>query len=251
MTLTEKVAIVTGGTEGIGAATAKLFVKKGAAVVIAARNEEKGRQVESELREQGGEVRYVQTDVAQPEDVRRLIAETESSYGALHVLVNNAAVFVPLEDNVITELSEDTWNMVMNVNLTGVFLCTKYALPLMLASGGGSIISVSSTGGILGLGNTAYGASKAGVINLMKNVAMQFGSQGVRANTIIPSITETPMVMELFSDPAVRREWEGKTPVGRFGKPEEIARLALYLASDDSGYVTGTEVLIDGGFCAQ
>jgi NAD(P)-dependent dehydrogenase (short-subunit alcohol dehydrogenase family) len=103
----------------------------------------------------------------------------------------------------------------------------------------------------LGLGNTAYGVSKAGVINLMKNVAMQFGGQNIRANTIIPSITETPMVLEFFADPQVKKEWMDKTPVGRFGKPEEIAQLAIYLASDDAGYVTGTEFLIDGGFCAR
>ena len=251
MNLSGKVALVTGGTEGIGAATAGLFAREGAQVIIAARNKEKGMKAESDMRSEGGDVRYIQTDVGNAEQVRRLIAEIEAGYGALHVLVNNAAVFLPLQDNVITEVSEDTWNAVLNVNLTGVFLCTKYALPLMLASGGGSIISVSSTGGVLGLGNTAYGASKAGVINLMKNVAMQYGTQNIRANTIIPSITETPMILELFSDPAVRREWEEKTPVGRFGKPEEIAQLAIYLASDDSGYVTGTELFIDGGFCAR
>ena len=121
----------------------------------------------------------------------------------------------------------------------------------MIRSGGGSIISTSSTGGILGLGNTAYGASKAGIINLMKNVAMQFGSQKIRANTIIPNITETPMVLKLFSDPEVKKQWMAMSAVGRFGKPEEIAKLALYLASDDAGYVTGTEFLIDGGFCAR
>jgi NAD(P)-dependent dehydrogenase (short-subunit alcohol dehydrogenase family) len=251
MKLNGKVAVVTGGTDGMGAVTARLFAEEGAKVIIAARNEQRGIKVENDLRNAGGEVRYVKADVSQPDDVRHLMRETESLYGALHVLYNNAAVFWPVDDNIITEVSDKTWAQVIAINLTSVFLCSKYAIPLMLRSGGGSIISTSSTGGILGLGNTAYGASKAGVINLMKNVAMQFGDKKIRANTIIPGITETPMVMELFSDPQVRREWEEKTPVGRFGKPEEIAKLALYLASDDSGYVTGTEFLIDGGFCAR
>ena len=219
--------------------------------MLAARDEERGEKVAADLRNQGGDVHFVKTDIARVDDVRRLMDKTDSLYGALHILYNNAAVFLPVEDGQITDVKEETWDQVIAINLTGVFLCTKYAIPLMIRSGGGSIISTSSTGGILGLGNTAYGASKAGTINLMKNVAMQFGSQKIRANTIIPSITETPMVMELFSDPQVKKEWMAMTPVGRFGKPEEIAKLALYLASDDAGYVTGTEFLIDGGFCAR
>jgi NAD(P)-dependent dehydrogenase (short-subunit alcohol dehydrogenase family) len=251
MKLDEKVAIITGGTEGIGVVAGRLFSQEGAKVVLAARDEERGEKVAADLRNQGGDVHFVKTDISRVDDVRRLMDKTDSLYGALHILYNNAAVFWPVEDGKITEVREEIWDQVIAINLTGVFLCTKYAIPLMIRSGGGSIISASSTGGILGLGNTAYGASKAGTINLMKNVAMQFGSQKIRANTIIPSITETPMVMELFSDPQVKKEWIAATPVGRFGKPEEIAKLALYLASDDAGYVTGTEFLIDGGFCAR
>ncbi len=251
MKLDEKVAIITGGTEGIGVVAGRLFSQEGAKVVLAARDEERGEKVAADLRNQGGDVHFVKTDISRVDDVRRLMDKTDSLYGALHILYNNAGVFWPVEDGQITEVREEIWDKVIAINLTGVFLCTKYAIPLMIRSGGGSIISASSTGGILGLGNTAYGASKAGIINLMKNVAIQFGSQKIRANTIIPSITETPMVMELFSDPQVKKEWIAATPLGRFGKPEEIAKLALYLASDDAGYVTGTEILIDGGFCAR
>jgi len=251
MKLDGKVAIITGGTEGIGAVAARVFSEEGAKVVLAARNEARGEQVAADLRNQGGDVHYVKTDISRADDVRRLIDKTDSLYGALHILYNNAAVFWPVEDGTITDVKEETWDKVLAINLTGVFLCTKYAIPLMIRSGGGSIISTSSTGGILGLGNTAYGASKAGIINLMKNVAMQFGSQKIRANTIIPNITETPMILELFSDPEVKKQWMAASAVGRFGKPEEIAKLALYLASDDAGYVTGTEFLIDGGFCAR
>ena len=251
MKLDKKVAIITGGTEGIGAVAGRLFSQAGAKVVLAARDEKRGEKVAADLRNQGGEVHFVKTDISRVDDVRRLMDKTDSLYGALHILYNNAAVFWPAEDGQITEVREEIWDQVIAINLTGVFLCTKYAIPLMIRSGGGSIISTASTGGILGLGNTAYGASKAGTINLMKNVATQFGSQKIRANTIIPSITETPMVVEMFSDPQVRKEWIDATPVGRFGKPEEIAKLALYLASDDAGYVTGTEFLIDGGFCAK
>jgi len=251
MKLDGRVAIITGGTEGIGAVAGRLFSQEGAKVVLAARDEERGEKVAADLRDQGGDVHFVKTDISRVDDVRRLMDKTDSLYGALHILYNNAAVFWPVEDGQITEVKEETWDQVIAINLTGVFLCTKYAIPLMIRSGGGSIISTSSTGGILGLGNTAYGASKAGIINLMKNVAMQFGSQKIRANTIIPNITETPMVLKLFSDPEVKKQWMAMSAVGRFGKPEEIAKLALYLASDDAGYVTGTEFLIDGGFCAR
>ena len=251
MKLDEKVAIITGGTEGIGAVAGRLFSQKGAKVVLAARDEVRGEKVASDLRNQGGDVHFVKTDISRLDDVRRLMDKTDSLYGGLNILYNNASVFWPAEDGRITEVTEEIWDQVIAINLTGVFLCTKYAIPLMIRSGGGSIISTASTGGILGLGNTAYGASKAGTINLMKNVATQFGSQKIRANTIIPSVTETPMVLEMFSDPQVKKEWIDATPVRRFGKPEEIAKLALYLASDDAGYVTGTEFLIDGGFCAH
>lgn len=251
MRLQGKVAVITGGTEGIGAAAAMLFAQEGAAVVIAARDEQRGRRVEGNIRNMGRDVRFIKADIAHAEEVQSLFKEVESHYGALHILYNNAAIFLPMADNFITDVSEETWNLVIAVNLTGTFLCTKYAIPLMIRSGGGSIIGTSSTGGILGLGNTAYGAAKAGVINLMKNVAMQYADKNIRANTIIPNITETPMILELFSDPEVHRQWKEKTPIGRFGKPEEIAQLAVYLASDESGYVTGAEFLIDGGFCAR
>jgi NAD(P)-dependent dehydrogenase (short-subunit alcohol dehydrogenase family) len=251
MKLKNKVAIITGGTEGIGRAAAKLFSKEGAKIILAARDERRGEKVEAELRNQGGDAHFIRTDISRAEDVKRLIKKTASVYGALHILYNNAAIFFPAEDGPIADLKEEMWQQVIGVNLTGVFLCTKYAVPLIVRSGGGSIVSTASTGAILGLGNTAYGAAKAGVINLMKNVAMQYADQNIRANTIIPSITETPMVLELFSDPEIRKVWEAATPIGRFGKPEEIAKLALYLASDDSGYVTGSEFLIDGGFCAR
>jgi NAD(P)-dependent dehydrogenase (short-subunit alcohol dehydrogenase family) len=251
MKLQGKVAIITGASQGIGAAAARLFAREGAKVVLATRNEEKARQVEADIRKEGGEAYFLKTDITQVPEVRRLMEETVSMYGGLHVLYNNAAMYLPMEDGPIADVKEETWDQIIAINLTAVFLCTKYAIPPMIKSGGGSIISTSSTGGILGLGNTSYGASKAGVINLMKNVAMQYGDRKIRANTIIPSITETPMVLELFSDPQVRQQWLAATPVGRFGKPEEVAKLALYLASDDAGYVTGTELLIDGGFCAH
>jgi NAD(P)-dependent dehydrogenase (short-subunit alcohol dehydrogenase family) len=251
MKLQGKVAIITGASQGIGAAAARLFAREGAKVVLATRNEEKAKAVEADILKEGGEACFVKTDITRVPDVRRLMDDTVSRFGGLHILYNNAAVYFPMEDGPIADVKEETWDNVIAINLTAVFLCTKYAIPPMIASGGGSIISTSSTGGILGLGNTSYGASKAGVINLMKNVATQYGDRKIRANTIIPSITETPMVLELFSDPEVKKQWLAATPIGRFGKPDEIAKLALYLASDDAGYVTGTEFLIDGGFCAH
>jgi len=251
MKLKDKVAIITGGSSGIGEATGILFAGEGAKVILAARSKEKGERVVGTIQKGGGKAYFVKTDISDLNDVQRLMTETISRFGALHILINNAAVFWPVDDGLITELKEAVWEQILAINLTGVFYCTKYALPLIIKSGGGSIISISSTGGVLGLGNPAYGASKAGVINLMKNVAMQFANKNIRANTIIPNIIETPMTNELFSDLQVRKQWELATPIGRFGKPEEVAKLALYLASDESGYVTGTEFLIDGGFCAK
>jgi NAD(P)-dependent dehydrogenase (short-subunit alcohol dehydrogenase family) len=251
MKLEGKVALITGGSQGMGAATGQLFAREGARVFLVARDKEKGEKVAAEIRKEGGEAQFVKADVSSVDDIRRLMDEILSIYKALHILYNNAAIFLPQEDGRITEIKEEIWERVLAANLTSVFLCSKYAIPLMIRSGGGSIISISSTGGILGLGNTAYGATKAGVINLMQNVAMQFADQKIRANTIVPGIVETPMSSKLFADPRVRRQWESATPVGRFGKPEEVAHLALYLASDDSAYVTGATFVIDGGFSAR
>jgi NAD(P)-dependent dehydrogenase (short-subunit alcohol dehydrogenase family) len=251
MKLEGKVAVITGGSQGMGAAAGHLFSQEGARVVLVSRGEKKGQKVVTEIRAKGGEAHFVKADVSKVEDVKWLMDEALSIYKGLHILYNNAAVFLPEEDSRITEVKEETWEQVVSTNLTSVFLCCKYAIPVMIQSGGGSIISTSSTGGILGLGNTAYGATKAGVINLMQNVAMQFAEQKIRANTIVPGIVETPMSANLFADPEVRRRWESATPVGRFGKSDEIAHLALYLASDDSAYVTGATFVIDGGFSAR
>ncbi|MEQ8690423.1 MAG: SDR family NAD(P)-dependent oxidoreductase [Pseudomonadales bacterium] len=251
MRLRDKVIIITGGTDGIGLAAAEIFAAEGAKVTIAARNDERGQEVAERLSTSGQKVRFLKTDVASADSVRRLVETTFEEYGRLDVLYNNAAVFWPAEDVQISELEEDIWDKVIAINLTGTFLCTKYAVLAMQRSGGGSIISTSSTGGTLGLGNTAYGASKAGVVSLMKNVATQYGADNIRANTIVPGITETPMVEALFADPDIRRQWIDATPVGKFGRPADVAMLALFLASDESAYVSGAEYLIDGGFSAK
>ena len=251
MRLQDKVVIITGGTEGIGLAAAEIFVQEGAKVTLAARNEERGQEVADRLSAPGRRVHFLKTDVANAGNVRTLMEATFEEHGRLDVLYNNAAVFWPAEDAQITELDEELWDRVIAINLTGTFLCTKYAVPAMQRSGGGSIISTSSTGGILGLGNTAYGAAKAGVVSLMKNVATQYGKDGIRANTIVPGVTETPMVEALFADPELRRQWIDATPVGRFGRPADVAMLALFLASDESAYVSGAEYLVDGGFSAK
>ncbi|EED36299.1 bacilysin biosynthesis oxidoreductase BacC [Luminiphilus syltensis NOR5-1B] len=251
MRLKNKVAIITGGTEGIGLASTRRFLEEGAKVVIAARDQEKGDRVVGQLASSDAEISFFRTDITVAADVRALIDSTVAKHGKLDVLYNNAAVFWPAEDGALADLDEAIWDEVIAIDLTGTFLCTKYAVRAMRESGGGSIISTSSTGGILGLGNTAYGAAKAGVISLMKNVATQCGGDNIRANTIVPGVTETPMVAGLFSDPEAKRQWTALTPVGRFGMPEEIAALAVFLASDEAGYVTGAEYVIDGGFSAQ
>ncbi|MFQ5873014.1 MAG: SDR family NAD(P)-dependent oxidoreductase [Dehalococcoidia bacterium] len=249
MRLEGKVALVSGGARGIGAAIARLFAREGACVAIGDILEEEGRGVASDIGESGCGALFVELDVTREEDWRRAVAETVRKYGKLNVLVNNAGIF---RKERVEELGEDVWHEVMEVNAKGVFLGTKWAIPEMRKVGGGSIVNISSGAGLVGNPDgAAYGASKGAVRIFTKTTAVQYGKDGIRANSIHPGPVDTTMLAPRFADPHARENRLEAIPLGRIGTPEEIAYGALYLASDESSYVTGAELAIDGGRTAQ
>jgi NAD(P)-dependent dehydrogenase (short-subunit alcohol dehydrogenase family) len=246
-----KVAIVTGAASGIGEATAILFAEEGASVVAVDRDESKGAQLVQRIRDQGGQAMFVPADVSDPEQVQAMIGAAVDSYGRLDVVFNNAGI--EGEMNVPTaDCTLDNWHRVIEVNLTGVFLGMKYAIPEMLKTGGGSIINTASVAGLVGFaGVPAYCASKGGVIQLTKCAAMEYATENIRVNVICPGVIWTPMVERATGGVAETEEaFKALEPVGRFGTAEEVAKMALFLACDDSTFCTGAPFIVDGGFVA-
>ena len=250
MRLENKVAFVSGGARGMGAAEAKMFAREGAKVVIGDVLDDVGKQTEAEINELGGECLYVHLDVSSEESWTSAIAETVSRFGKLDILVNNAGVVsrVMLED-----LSVAEWDRVMNINAKGVFLGTKAAIPEMRKAGGGSIINISSISGIAGQSYVAaaYNASKGAVRIFTKSAAIQYASEGIRVNSVHPGPIDTPMTAVRLGDAEARAESIARIPIGRTGIPDDVAYGVLYLASDESSFVTGSELVIDGGYLAQ
>lgn len=250
MRLKDKVAIITGAGRGIGFAGARAFVREGAKVVLAEISQELGRRAEAELRAAGGEATFVQADCGSSADVQALVARTQSLYGGLHVLYNNASVFLSKVDGPVTEVAEETWSRILRINLDSVFLCCKYAIPLLRESGGGSIINTGSSASVMGIpGCDAYTATKGATVALTRSLAVEYGRQKIRANCICPAGIETEMVKasnldnpDFDADYFFRR-----APLGRLGTPEEIANLAVFLASDESSYINGAIIRADGG----
>lgn len=245
MRLGGKVALITGGSLGMGAAEARLFVREGAMVVIGDILESEGRQIESEINGSGGEALFVKLDVTKTQDWQRAINATVTRFGKLNVLVNNAGIIIraPLE-----ETTEDSWNRVLDVNAKGVFLGTKLVMPEMRKAGGGSIVNVSSISGMVSLGFPAYNASKGAVRVFTKNVAVEYAKDNVRVNSIHPGIIKTRMTED---DPRLQEQRNNLIPMMRLGEPEEVAFGAMFLASDEASYITGSELVIDGGWTAQ
>lgn len=247
-----KVAVVTGGASGIGRASALLFAQEGAKVVVAD-VDPRGRDVVAEITSAGGTALFVRTDVSQPEDVEALVRSTVETYGKLDIMFNNAGV--EGEQQPIADCTVENWDRVLNVNLKGVFLGMKYAIPAMVKAGGGSIINTASTAGLTGYPNLpAYSASKGGVIQLTKTAALEYARKGIRVNCICPGGILTPLVERFTAglpQEQIQKMVEAVHPVGRFGKPEEVARLAVFLASDESAFCTGAPFIIDGGMTAQ
>ena len=250
MRLANKVALISGAARGMGATEARLFAGEGAKVVIGDILEEEGRQTEAEINEAGGECLFIRLDVTSESDWQRAVAATAARFGKLDVLVNNAGIY---RTEGIEETSEELWDLVLEINGKGVFLGTKLAIPEMRKAGGGSIINISSVAGLTGgVGSAAYRASKGAVRLFTKATAIQYAAEGIRANSVHPGVIETPMTApNLLADEDSRRRSAARHPIGRNGKPEDIAYGVLYLASDESSFVTGSELVIDGGLTAQ
>ena len=249
MRLEGKVAIITGAAGSMGAEEARLFAREGAKVVISDVFDDDGRRIEAEISEAGGEATYVHADVTSEDDWKRLIWETVSQYGRLDILVNNAGVSGDSPE--IDELDFDGWNRIMDVNATGVFLGTKYAVEQMVQTGGGSIVNISSIAGIVGAegDHPAYHASKGAVRILTKAMAVQYGAQGIRVNSVHPGFM--PPMRTSAPNPTAGRELARQTPLRRTGETIEVAYGVLFLASDEASFITGTELVIDGGFIAR
>jgi NAD(P)-dependent dehydrogenase (short-subunit alcohol dehydrogenase family) len=242
-----KVALISGAARGMGECEARLFAREGAKVILGDVLDELGHKAARDIAQQGGAATFVHLDVTSESDWRGAVETAEQTYGKLTILVNNAGIvrMAPLD-----ETSLDAWNEVINVNQTGVFLGMKQAIPAMRRASGGSIINISSVAGLVGLPNIpAYQASKGAVRLLTKNAAVQYAKDNIRVNSIHPGRIETPMTANLT--PERRAMVLDLTPLGRDGKPEEVAYGVLYLASDESSYVTGAELVIDGGFTAR
>jgi NAD(P)-dependent dehydrogenase (short-subunit alcohol dehydrogenase family) len=248
--LDNKVALISGGARGQGAVEAKMFVREGAKVVFGDILDDLGRQVETDIRAEGGEATYVHLDVTQDRHWRDAVALAESTYGHLHILVNNAGISIP---GSIEEYTEDDWERIMAVNLKGVFLGTKHAIPAMRRAGGGSIINISSGAGIAPAPGTsaAYAATKGGVRLFTKATAVQHASENIRCNSVHPGPVDTPMIRGPHRSADWAQTLLERVPLGRLGTSEDIAYGVLYLASDESSFVTGSELVIDGGRTAQ
>ena len=246
-----KVALITGAGSGMGRAAALLFAKEGAKLAAADYDPAGGQETVRMIKEAGSEAIFIEADVSKAADVERMVMMTVEAYSRIDILYNNAGI--PGRKMVPTaETTERDWDMVLDINLKGVFLGSKYAIPVMLDQGGGVIINTASVAGILASPNfSAYCASKAGVILLTKAMALEYGKRNIRVNCICPSFVQTPFTEPLMPvDPEAQQAFLRAQTLGRIGRPEEIAQAALYLASDDSTLVTGTALLVDGGWTA-
>lgn len=248
MRLKDKVAIITGAASGIGKATAKLFAEHGAKIVVADIDSEGSEQTVTEIRDKGNVAIFINTDVTVKSDTQNLVTQTVETFGKLDILFNNAGIAMRLP---VAELPEEDWHRCLDVNLNGVFLCAKAAIPAMKKNGSGVIINMSSIYGIVGADvRAAYVASKGAVTNLTRGMALDYAQDNIRVNCICPGFVETPLVSGVVRTPEEYQKLADKHPMRRLGQPIEIAYGALYLASDESAFVTGIALPIDGGYTA-
>jgi cyclopentanol dehydrogenase len=250
MKLAGKVALISGAARGMGAHEARLFVAEGAKVVIGDVLDDLGRAVEEEINRAGGQAAYVHLDVTDEQHWRTAVETAVSRFGGLNILVNNAGVSGPGR---VEDVTLEEWNRVMAINSTGVFLGTKTAIPAMRSAGGGSIVNISSQLGLVGADNSSpqYQSSKGAVRLLTKATAIQYAKENIRANSVHPGPIETPMTEVRHADPELRALTLSRIPLGRYGVADDVAKGVLYLACDDSSFVTGSELVIDGGWTAQ
>jgi NAD(P)-dependent dehydrogenase (short-subunit alcohol dehydrogenase family) len=246
MRLSNKVAIISGGGSGIGKAIAEAFVREGAQVVIAGRDVKK---LERKAREIGGDCLAVSADVSNARDVQKLVSAAVEKFGHINILVNNAAVLLP---GTAESISEEDFDQTFNVNVRGLWLLSRAVLPHMRKGGGGSVINIGSVLSMLGArSRVAYAASKGAVLAMTRAMALDHAAENIRVNCICPGIVETELVAKFNTDEAVRRQRLAMHPLGRFGQPEDVAGLAVFLASDESAWITGTAQTVDGGYSAQ
>jgi NAD(P)-dependent dehydrogenase (short-subunit alcohol dehydrogenase family) len=249
MRLEDKVTIITGAAGGMGRVAAGLFAGEGARLVLADVSEEAVESAAADVRAAGGQATAVVADVSKEDDARRMVDHAVATFGRVDVLYNNAGI-MPAADHSVVDTDVATWDAVMAVNVRGVFLGCKHAIPRMMDQGAGSIINIASFVAILGCSvpQDAYTASKGAVLSLTRSLAVQFGPHGVRTNAICPGPVETPLLMDwLVKDEEAKRIRLARNPTGRFGKPEEIVYMAMYLASDESRWTNGASLVVDGG----
>jgi len=245
MRLKNKIAIITGGGTGIGLSCAKLFCQEGARVVIFGRRKDRLQEAVAEI---GDPALAVSGDITCDEDIKRLVEITVSTYGRVDILVNNAGIFT---GSPVHEMQDSDWDAILNVNLTGVFKLTREVLPHMMRQKSGSLIHISSILGLVTTPNVAaYNTSKGAMNQFSRSLAVEYGSSGIRSNAVCPGLIATEMTKDLMNDKELMQEWSKNYPIGRFGQPEDIAWACLFLASDESSFVTGTLLPVDGGYTA-
>ena len=249
MRLENKVALISGGARGMGAVEARMFAREGARVVIGDVLEDEGRRTEAEINESGGECVFVLLDVTSEESWQTAVSEAVDRFGKLDILVNNAGIY---RTNNVTETSSEEWDQVMDINAKGVFLGTKAAIPAMRDNGSGSIVNISSVAGLVGnLMSSAYTASKGAVRLLTKSTAIQYARDGIRCNSVHPGTIVTQMTEGMLANDDYRNDRINRTPIGRLGTAEDVAYGVLFLASDEASFMTGSELVIDGGRTAE
>jgi NAD(P)-dependent dehydrogenase (short-subunit alcohol dehydrogenase family) len=253
MRLRDKVVLITGGASGMGRLAAITFAREGARVAAVDVSADAGEAVAKEIARDGGQALFVRGNVGREDDVRAAVRRVVERFGRLDVLYNNAGIF-PEKDGSVVDVEESVWDEVMTVNLKGIYLCCKHGIPELTRAGGGSIINVASFVALVGctVPQDAYTASKGGVIALTKSLAVQFGPARIRTNAIAPGPVETPLLMSwLLNNPEAKQRRLDRIPLGRFGRPEDIVQMALYLASDESAWVNGSVLVVDGGITSN
>ena len=246
MRLANKTAIITGGGSGIGQACARAFCREGGNVVLFGRRQQKLEETAQEL---GSQALAVQGDMTRREDLARLVQETQDKFHRIDILVNNAGLFkgAPLH-----EISDEQYDEMMDINMRAVFRLTREVLPVMMEQQGGSIVHISSILGLIAVPQVAaYNVSKGALNQFSRSIAVEYGSHNIRSNAICPGLIKTDMTADLMEDEALMQEWSKAYPIGRFGKPEDVANTCLFLASDESSFITGAVLPVDGGFTAQ
>jgi NAD(P)-dependent dehydrogenase (short-subunit alcohol dehydrogenase family) len=251
MRLDGKVALITGGASGMGKVASELFASEGAAVVLTDLSDEAGEAAASGILSSGGRAAYVHADVSNESDAKAMVDAALERFGRLDILYNNAGVMLP-DDGSVDTTDEAIWDLTLSVNVKGVAFGCKYGIPAMLRTGGGSIINVASFVAWLGAATsqTAYTASKGAVLAMTREIAVEYARKGIRCNALCPGPIETPLLMQLLSDEAKRQRRFVHIPMGRLGHAEELAKAALFLASDDASYMTGSALIVDGGITA-